>query len=398
LFDSPPPHLTVDEPPPNTSPPGPSSGGEIPCNGVDDDGDGHPSPTASCDPQPSSEIVTIEQDDPFVDVVPDLDGDGLDDILTTSGDPRVAYLISGTAHGGPDATLAFEWVELPTSGGGGWDSRVAELDGMPGADLWVGDRLYLDPTTTGGWVPSAIWLEDEPIAATDDFDGDGIDEILAVRPQLGANGVYLGHAPFTGGLDVTGWTPVAQSAASAWVAGDIDGAGLPDLGLVGLDGLDYLVSPDGVEIATLDAPAAPRSAGDFDGDGVGDLLVTWQDDVDPGRPCELWLLAGPFLGAVDVEASTRLSASVACAPVASIPDFDGDGLTDFSGRGDGLVFALSSTEVAAFAAVPSDSASWRSPDPLADGRLTWGELDGNPGLDGIANHGTSGAVYLDIGF
>lgn len=370
---------------------------EIPCNGVDDDGDGRPAPDASCAPDADILVHATGLNWPYNRIVPDFDGDGLDDVLAVSGNgPRKAELLNGLT--GEELATVKKWGPRGISE----PATVGEFDGVAGLDIWVGEELFHDPVGTDGEPdasrPEAQWA----LYGAADFDGDGIDDLVAAGSMPGATLLdwYIGTGPFVG---ATGdrFAPFAPRAKDVEVAGDLDGDGLEDLLVTWPDGSADLAHADGAVFATIDPPMVPRPGGDFDGDGVADLIAGWTEYVEAGRDCDHWQLAGPFSGAVAYDPAVWLTNPVICEELTTFPDIDGDGGTDYAALVDGTWTAYFGDRMPAAGDDLVQSAALAMPFEAISsyGGVTAGNIDGEPGLDVLVDHyQADGALYLNVGF
>jgi hypothetical protein len=208
---------------------------------------------------------------------PDLDGDGHRELFAAwegyDRDRRQHGLFTVALSGATGATL---WrAHQPGSGAASslawWH---AGTDGWPLLLVSAG-RANGGPARTlvlaagSGRVEHTLLDVQQPRAA--DFDGDGIlDLFYTVAPQ---------GAPRN--LVVKGTAPDAWRRLGDWrAAGDLDGDGFTDLVGIADSVLAARSGRDGRRLwratkATRDSPMeAPQPAGDFDGDGVPDVLAT----------------------------------------------------------------------------------------------------------------------------
>ena len=217
----------------------------------------------------------------YMDIVDDLDGDGLADFLVASPDDRRA---DGSETG---AT----WVVHGRPGG--------ELSGS--LDLMDADAILYGEVMSdkAGYV-----------AGAGDVDGDGLDDILVGAPWAASEAgiTYLVSGTVTG--------EVSLADATARITGITAGYTDADRDWVDGDGTGRFVA----------------SAGDVDGDGFGDIL-TGGGGWSPGKGGP-WLVAGPISGEVSLEDADayfnmgRSSTSELGDNVSRGGDLDGDGFDD----------------------------------------------------------------------
>lgn len=232
------------------------------------------------------------------------DGDGFSPAAHSSFNLPLQHerVDTGDANGDGISDL---WIFSFTGGGSpalarGWNLRRTFPGTTNGPSLGSPEPLYfVDP---GGNVPA------DPDAATSnsfsllDVDGDGRFEMAATNgPSYGTFGIdqsSLGLARIEGNWHV----PVG---GQRWVAGDFNGDGLEDVVsyanddirlhlnsgrgfLAGVDAYDQ--TSDGISYGPNELSLGDNSvrAGDFNGDGRADLLLLAPGgtvDFDPGRPC-----------------------------------------------------------------------------------------------------------------
>ncbi len=269
----------------------------------------------------------------------DVDGDGFGDLLVGShynddgGDyAGAAYLVLGSATPG-DLSLGSADAQY---------TGVAEYDGAGRVVATAGD---VDGDGFGDILIGALGNDDGGDCA-------GAAYLVLGGPVPGDLSLSAADAQYTGEAA----EDVAGSGASA--AGDVDGDGFGDM-LIGAKynddsgenaGAAYLLlgsSTPGSRFlgaasaqytgeATEDAAGASvSSAGDIDGDGLGDILIAAPYNDDGGDSAgAVYLLLGSAtpvdlaLGGADAKYTGEAAGDVAGSSVSTAGDVDGDGLGD----------------------------------------------------------------------
>ncbi len=206
-------------------------------------------------------------------IVPDVDGDGDDEILVgaeeAGGEDGRAYLVKGHAMLWDDQGLEDADVTFHGSGGERWGARVggaADLDGDGRGEIWIGSL---------GHPPGG-----------------------AVAVSLSGNGALPSSVDLPGDADVLLLGSAAEEAAVLASPGDMDGDGVADLAVgarscaeAGVEaGALYVLLgplgswPDEIDLQTADARILGEAAGDWfghavavgdlDDDGHGDVVVS----------------------------------------------------------------------------------------------------------------------------
>jgi hypothetical protein len=282
----------------------------------------------------------------------DTDGDGLSDVLvgapgygngTMSG---VAFLVRGPISGQLDLTVDAE-ARIDNWGThyvGCSFSSTGDVNGDGFDDFLVGagtkSSLFLGPLA-GTWrtdMAYAFYESDESgsgfgyaLSRAGDVDGDGLEDVLFGAPYHrdaehgdypGAAYLVLGPEPGRFVIQDVAWRlegVESETAGRVAAAGDVDGDGFGDimvgapslhsddwtrqpggvyvvfgpvLGNMSLGESDYRLDGDGNDLAGYRL----SSAGDMDGDGLGDLLIGSLGDDEGGESTgAAWLVHGASL-------------------------------------------------------------------------------------------------------
>jgi hypothetical protein len=257
----------------------------------------------------------------------DLDGNGIADILwyDEAGNALAAWLLEGgTIIGG---------IGLATPAGEPWEAfGGADHDGdgrdeifLRHAEAGLLRRLVLEGANFVALdeldgAPGPAWRP----AGTGDLDGDGAPELVWVHE---AGDVALWHFADLASIDERSGGVLPDAFAAAAV-GDFHGDGLSGLLAHATDGRAEVRSPYGPQPVTplpaSLAGAAVWATGDFDGNGVADVL--WRAPAEP--PYELWLLDGA--GGAEVLALddplTQTSGADPGGTASCAADLNGDGV------------------------------------------------------------------------
>jgi hypothetical protein len=281
----------------------------------------------------------------------DTDGDGLSDVLVGAPDYRdvstdgVAFLVRGPISGQLDLSVDAEArIEKGSSFVGCRFSAAGDVNGDGLGDFLVGSMwrasLFLGPVAGTLRVDTADAVYDSndasdwfggALSRAGDVDGDGLEDLLFGVPNHrdvehgdypGAAYLVLGPEPGRFMIQDVAWRlegVESEQAGSVAAAGDVDGDGFGDimvgapslhsddwtrqpggvyvvfgpvLGNMSLGESDYRLDGDGNDLAGYRL----SSAGDMDGDGLGDLLIGSLGDDEGGESTgAAWLVHGASL-------------------------------------------------------------------------------------------------------
>ncbi len=313
----------------------------------------------------------------------DFTGDGRSDLVLRDATGTVA-LYSGSGAGTFGAG-----VQLVSAAQGWWDAKsmtAGDFTGDGKADLlvrWAAGSVFLYPGNgTGGLggsvpvVPAGGWTNAVDVTAGD-FTGDGRADVV-IRWTDGRVTLH----PVTG-ASVFG-TPVELRPAGDWTdatdvtAGDFNNDNKADLLVRWTAGSLFLYPGNGtggltgsvvVAAAPAWADARDLTAGEFTGDGKGDLLVRWADH-------HVQLVAGNGQSGF-----TPLNSAPALTPAGAggfldaadvIPgEFTGDGITDLVVRwNSGSVYLYPNSGTGTFSAAGQLAQNWSDAKSITAGDFT----------------------------
>ncbi len=328
---------------------------------VDADGDGFVN-TDDCDDAEASAFPDGEEVCDGLDN--DCDGGAGDCVLSGS----IAAADADTTFTG--STQSYAGISVDGAGDTNGDGINELLIGAYGASSFAGAVYIADGTDTGTVDlstgaqatlsgPSGNNYAGYSVAAADDVDGDGFDDVLVGASYSGVS--YLAYGPFSGSVDLedVGWvfsetSGFSYAGYSVAGLGDIDDDGLADVAIgspyssvggtytgaayVALGGGELAAGGGELDLADADAILygaqqqqyfgfSLDGAGDVNGDGLDDVLVGAG-----GLSAQSYIFHGPVNGELDIlDADVQLtgsSSSYAGRAVSAAGDTNSDGYDD----------------------------------------------------------------------
>jgi hypothetical protein len=294
----------------------------------------------------------------FIARMPDLDGDGVDDLAIAAPyadyagpDSGSIYLYSGRSGAlqrridGPAYDVVFGYPL----------GSLGDVDGDGIADLYVGnygssDRVHIHSGADGHEITTLLGTAGERFgveaSALDDLDGDGVRELLVgAKWHVDAKGNPIGAAyvvsPATGAIlrkhEGTFYAEYLGYGTAALE--DLDGDGVNDYAVSAKNDDSMLAArvlvfsgATGVQLAEITTPTPGLevlgtqivSAGDLNGDGFGDLAIGgwWSDTTGYGHGAAFLFSGKSFL---ELDRIDTQSLGVVLAPFG---DANGDGRDD----------------------------------------------------------------------
>lgn len=293
----------------------------------------------------------------------DVNGDGYDDVIGGADLRDSALLFLGpdlqwTARLQSDCHSPFGY-SVANAGDFNGDGYEDVVVGSPeNVEEWYGlgcVALYLGSAGGLATAPDALWTgRDETqeffgarVVGLGDVDGDGFDDVGVTSDNLPDAYIFRGSASPAA---TATWEDAWDTAyGEFWLsrAGDVNGDGFDDVVgsgsrmVMGEPGYAAVLTPGGpdgmgggVEFpAVVDGGylgAAAAGAGDVDGDGFDDVLVSSE------QPYETYLYRGSASGLILTPSATLKCGDYGTA-VTGAGDVDGDGLDDVLVSGDGSV-------------------------------------------------------------
>ncbi|WP_348787583.1 FG-GAP-like repeat-containing protein [Leifsonia sp. NPDC080035] len=291
----------------------------------------------------------------------DFDGDGIPDLLdrTVSGELRFiggGQIAEGYAAG---RVLSQNWASTSQV------IPAGDIDGDGKPDVLTtgtDGSLYLHPGTRTSTVFGASvkigsnWTVYSRVVATGDFNGDKKPDFLGIRPDgtlwfyAGTGKVGSGDEGYAKAVQIGhGWNVYSSIVG----VGDLNGDGKNDLVAVRPDGVAMFYAGTGIADATHEGykPAVQLGTGwnggadligpkDFSGDGKADLITRTPDGT-----VTLKLGTGTVNGAKTFSRNALIGRGWSIfSSVAGVGDLDGDGKNDLVAvRPDGTVYFYSGT-------------------------------------------------------
>ncbi len=229
---------------------------------------------------------------------------------------------------------ATAWGATIDTNGDGFGDALVGAPGAAAAYAHRGSVTGLSSTASRTLTGPASF--GESASAAGDLDGDGYGDVVVGAPGAASATVFYGSPTGVGGRTPTTIAgPVATFGADVAAAGDVDGDGYGDL-IVSADGPGrvYVFRGAAAGVGTVAAwvivgagagfGATVASAGDVNSDGFADVVV---GDPDRARVF-VYHGAAAGLGATPSAATTLTGADTFGASVACAGDVNGDGFTD----------------------------------------------------------------------
>ncbi len=309
-------------------------------------------------------LAQLEHFGTAVALVPDIDGDGLAEVLAGAPRANASTGVARLLRGADGAVLAAFPGATANDLMGAAVGTAGDIDGdgvhdlglgAPGAGAGAGRLLVISGAS------GATLLDRPGVAAGDrfgaafvplgDFDGDGTDDLLVGAPGMDLGGVDTGAvlaiSGATGAIlaSWTGGVPASSFGGALAVLGDVTGDGAPEI-VVGAwsdPGFTPGLQPGSVNVISLPAGTllyrrigvtaddfmgrTLAALGDFDGDGWPDWAASSRHDPDNEHPGVVFVHSGLTGEILRVLYGDRDQDGLATS-IARAGDIDGDGLAD----------------------------------------------------------------------
>jgi hypothetical protein len=281
---------------------------------------------------------SLAQGYPVSVAVGDLNEDGIPDLVVASRNPNSVSVLLGLGGGKfapPTNYLASGgWAVVLGDFNRDGHLDVATANGLNGSTAGV--EILLGDGHGGLSAPSTVSFATAYSLAVGDFNGDGKLDIVAGRPD-GYVTILLGDG--TGSFSVAPSIQVNVGGITSVVVGDFDGDGKKDFAVAGSSYLGVLL---GLGDGTFGTPtrypvlnyANYVTAGDLNGDGIPDLVVTTADGETGGNGGHVWVFLGLGPGTFQLDnaaPSLQDPPGVQTLPFSvTIADFDLDGKADIA--------------------------------------------------------------------
>ena len=253
----------------------------------------------------------------------DVDGDGTEDLGVGAPDDTCrAWIVYGPV------SAAMNLIDAPVSYIGeaeteaGHSMDLADVDGDGVADAIVG--AYEDDV--GGFNAGTVFIQYGPITAGTVTLSTGMDTRLIGENDYAFAGRYL-----RAGVDVDGDGIGDILAAAPYATGMASGSGAAYLVYGGVSGDLDLASADGKFLgeAADDNASEGLAMGDYDGDGLGDIVLGSYNSSGGDDAGAAYIVLGPASGSVDLSTADFIVRGTYASQYVSIGlaigDTDGDG-------------------------------------------------------------------------
>lgn len=288
----------------------------------------------------------------------DVNGDGFSDIVVFARSQVWVYHGSATGVAADPNTILNNPIPSGTSSFGTLLAGAGDINGDGFSDIVVSDSLHSNGENAEGaafiYFGSSSGLATTPAATLEgntanehlgtsvsgagDVNGDGFGDIV-VASQTGAR-MYYGSGS---GINTSDYTSLPGQAASVSAAGDVNGDGFSDIimGPGGADGLRMFhgsvtgINPAIAAIIKVDGAEpgfgyAVSGAGDINGDGFSDIIISNQTHPQLQGPGDAYIFKGSATG-IAATPSSRITTNqndASTGPISGAGDVNGDGFSD----------------------------------------------------------------------